>query len=537
MNEGCAIWISGRGATTAHTLVSFHNVNQMIQQYWPQMLNVAVTSEESAICSLLGRFTVPFIQDRPGSFTVMNPRWVILPGMITRRRRPSVTLAHHLIAEQRARSANIAMGGTRPPAFPASRPPAVLSAFEEFLHTSNRPLSTTVPLRRSCYLHSDAADRLISFLPRSTILALRGVSRTTKEWAHKHHPDLLTTLHLTCPLPRYPTRFSSKTLRSLGPGCRQLTIHLLPSATQIHMGSTQDPSPTRQIFNLVNSIQSLRVNAPLTDAFHPLFSLRLALEQAPLKSLTELHFHHLTVPGLLGLRWGGFDAFVDATWMGKKFWRGITSLRIGMTTDWLQWAVHRDQLSLSRRESKMQKARDVYRQGIQMLHDWFFHFSLSGHIRRLVFEWLGSSSSSSSSSSADVQGPNPFLLDAEIGTQEKNSEWFSAPGIQWHGVREIWLGGIQVASSDVIELKSRFEGLETLMVWEALAESRILGTVRSVEGREWLDVDLTDELDVEMVGNGGGKAVGFGELSEREGPVGDEDGGGDSMLCPFVLRL
>ncbi|CAO1597505.1 hypothetical protein XANCAGTX0491_001312 [Xanthoria calcicola] len=308
------------------------------------------------------------------------------------------------------------------------------------------------------------------------------------------------------------------------------------------MGSTQDPSPARQIFNLVNSFQSLRVDAPLTDAFHPLFSLRLTLEQAPLKSLTDLRFHHLTVPGLLGLRWGGFDAFVDATWMGKTFWRGITSLRIGMTADWLQWAHHE---KLSRHEptpAKQQrgkqrpKARDVYRQGIQMLHDWYFQFSLGGHIRRLFFEWLGDDD--------DARGPNPFLLDAEIAKEEKDSGWFSAPGIQWHGVQEIWLGGIQVASSDVAELQMRFAGLETLMVWEELAESRILGTVRSVEGREWLDVDLmTDGLqravdEVEMVGNGGGKAVGFGEVSEREGPVGDEeDGGGDSMLCPFVLRL
>ncbi|KAI4103528.1 MAG: hypothetical protein LQ339_004253 [Xanthoria mediterranea] len=443
----------------------------------------------------------------------------------------------------------MAMVGTRPPAFPTSRPPAVLSAFEEFIQTSNRPLSITVPLHRSCYLHSVAADRLISFLPRSTIFALRAVSLTTKDWAHKHHPDLLTTLHLTCPLPRYSTRFSRKTLYNLGPGCRQLTIQLLPSATQIHMGSTQDPSPARQIFNIVNSFQSLRVNAPLTDAFHPLFSLRLALEQATMKSLTELHFHHLTVPGLLGLRWGGFDAFVDATWMGKTFWRGITSLRIGMTTDWLQWAVHRDhELSLSRHEShpakkqrgKMPKARDVYRQGIQMLHDWYFQFSLGGHIRRLFFEWLGDDDDGDDDD--DARGPNPFLLDAETA-KEKDSEWFSAPGIRWHGVREIWLGGIQVASSDVAELKSRFAGLETLMVWEELAESRIFGTVRSVEGREWLDVDLTTDglqsrLDeVEMVENNGGKAFGVGELSEREGPVGDEDGGGDSMLCPFVLRL
>lgn len=68
----------------------------MIQQYWPQMLNVAVRSENPAIWSIQVRFTVPCIHDRPGSFTVMSRRRMILPCMITRRRRLSIMLAHHL---------------------------------------------------------------------------------------------------------------------------------------------------------------------------------------------------------------------------------------------------------------------------------------------------------------------------------------------------------------------------------------------------------------------------------------------------------
>lgn len=420
---------------------------------------------------------------------------------------------------------------TRPPSVPTSRPPTVLSAFEEFVQASKRPPSIVVPLYHSCYLRSDAADRLISFLPRSTILTLRAVSRTIKNWAHKHHHDLLTALHVTCPLPRSSTRFSSKILCSLGPGCRQLTIHVLPSATQIHVGSMQAPSPARQIFNIVNSFQSLRVDAPLTDAFYPLFSLRLALEQATMKSLTELHFHQLTVPGLLGLRWGGFDAFVDATWMGKTFWRGITSLRVGMTTDWLKWAYQElyHETNAEQRE-RMKRERDIYRQGIQILHDWFFHFSLVDNMRRLCFEWVGAT------------GPNPFLLDDEVA-KEKGSDWFSAPGITWKGVQEVWLGGVYVDTSDVTTMKLRFDGLEKLMVWEELSESIIFGTVRSMGGRDWLDIDLTDDfqrpIDVRMPEKLR-RPLGLGEPIGLEGSVELKemiDDGETSMLCPFVLRV
>ncbi|KAL8858693.1 MAG: hypothetical protein Q9178_004781 [Gyalolechia marmorata] len=390
---------------------------------------------------------------------------------------------------------------------PMTRLPIALSPFEEFVQARKRPLSIIVPFYHSYYIRSRPADYLMSLLPRSTVLILRAVSHTAKNWAHKHHPDLLTRLYVTCPLPRYSTVFSSQTLRNLASGCRLLTIKVFPSAIQIHCGNLQDPSPARQIFNIVNTFKTLRIEAPLTEVFFPLFSLRLALEQARLASLTELHVHQLTVPGLLALRWGGFDAFMDATWMGKTFWRSITSLRIGMTSDWLKWA-SQELYHEQKREQKarMKQRRDIYRQGIQILHDWFFQFSLVENLRRVCFEWVGGN------------GLNPFLLDEQI-LKEEGAKWFSAPEIIWKGVNEVWLGGVYITTSDVTTLKQRFDGLEKLMVWEELAESVIFGTVRIMEGRDWLDIDLTEDLR---------KPVMLKSMV---------DDGIDSLLCPFVLRL
>ncbi|KAL8765431.1 MAG: hypothetical protein Q9209_007499 [Squamulea sp. 1 TL-2023] len=390
---------------------------------------------------------------------------------------------------------------------PVTRLPKALSPFEEFVQARKRPLSIVVPLYHSSYFRSSPADYLLSLLPRTTVLSLRVVSITTKDWVHKHHPDLLTRLYVTCPLAPASIRSSSNTLRTLAHRCHQLTIKVSPSAIQIRIGSMADPSPARQIFNIVNTFKTLRIEGPLTDAFYPFFSLRLALEQATLASLTELHIYQLTVPALLALRWDGFGAFVDATWMGKTFWRSITSLRVEMTSDWLKWAYQELYHEKAMEQNgKMKEERDIYRQGIQILHDWFFHFSLVDKLNRLCFEWVGAT------------GLNPFLLDEKVA-KEEGARWFSAPGIAWKGVKEVWLGGVYIDTSDVTTMKLRFESLEKLMVWEELAESVIFGTVRIMEGRDWLDIDLTDD---------------FQRPKEFKNMAGDEV---DSMLCPFMLEL
>ncbi|KAL9622262.1 MAG: hypothetical protein Q9204_008045 [Flavoplaca sp. TL-2023a] len=248
-----------------------------------------------------------------------------------------------------------------------------------------------------------------------------------------------------------------------------------------------------------------------------------------MESLTEVHFHQLTIPGLLGIRSGGFDSFVDATWMGKKFWRGISSFRVGMTTDWLAWAHQTTAYEIDEEQrGRRKKQRDIYRQSIQILHDWFFLFSLTSNMSRICFEWMG------------AKGPNPFLLDEDV-IKEQGGEWFSAPAIAWTGVKEVWLGGVTVSTFDVTTLKLRFDGLEKLMVWEELADSTMFGTVMAMEGRDWLDIDLIDDLqrpmDVRMSERTREpfRRVEAEVLEQMHERMSSGDDGGDSMMCPLIL--
>ncbi|KAL8727271.1 MAG: hypothetical protein Q9166_006152 [cf. Caloplaca sp. 2 TL-2023] len=391
-----------------------------------------------------------------------------------------------------------------------ARPATELSPLEKMMQGKARPLSIIVHLFQPRYLECNPADQLMSLLPWSTILTLRAVSRTIKDWVHEYHPALLTSLRVTCPLPRFSTHSSSSTLRALAHDCLSLTIKVSPCAVPIPEGSILNPSPARQVFHFLNKFTTLRIEPPTTEAFQPLLSLRLALEAASLKTLKDIHIETLTIQGLLALRWGAFDAFKESVWMGETFWHGITNLRIGMASDWLKYA-HQglEQEHDEEKRLQMKEEREIFRQGIQIMHDWFFQFSVAGKLEKLCFEWV------------DGTGPNPLLLDEEVA-KEEGGRWFSAPGIIWSGVREVWLGGVHIDTLDAKMLKQRFKGLEKLIVWEEMAESEIFGKVMNIAGRDWLDIDLAEfpdePLGVELVN------------------VMDDDRV-HSMICTFILRL
>lgn len=158
--------------------------------------------------------------------------------------------------------------------------PTALSPFEHLLLGTKRPVSMLAHIFHTCYLDTNIADHLITVLPRSTMLTLRAVSPTTKDWVEEHHPDLIKRLRVTCPLPRFSIQASS-TLRRLAVECTHLVIVLLPSATPIPAGTIVKPTPARQIFNFVHNFTSLRIELPTTHAFEPLLSLRQALESGP----------------------------------------------------------------------------------------------------------------------------------------------------------------------------------------------------------------------------------------------------------------
>ncbi|KAI4170884.1 MAG: hypothetical protein LQ343_004648 [Gyalolechia ehrenbergii] len=393
-----------------------------------------------------------------------------------------------------------------------------VSPLEELLLGTEKPASMLIHIYHSFFHPTVPADHLLAVLPNSSLLILRAVSRTTKAWVEEMEPGVLTKLRVPCPLPRFALQVNS-TFRRLSHGCRHLTVKLLPSPTPIPIGSLLNPSPTGQILNIVHNFSSLRIVLPPADAFEPVLSLCLALELTPLKSLVAIHIEPVDLKSLLAFRWGGFNAFSESTWIGQTFWRGLKSLRIGMTTEWLGYA-HKDLESEKDSELKTQLKEEIrlYRQGMQALHDYFFNFSLQDTLETLRFDWVD----------CDGCGPNPLLLDEEV-TKEEGGKWFSAPGLIWKGLKEVWLGRVALSGTDLKTLKERMEGMEKLMVLEPFAAKGIRGKIMKIEGLFWLDVDLKAEIPEPMEDEDAEDLLDTVDENERDR--------GESMVVPFVLQI
>ncbi|KAL8830581.1 MAG: hypothetical protein Q9170_005672 [Blastenia crenularia] len=395
---------------------------------------------------------------------------------------------------------------------------AMLSPFESLMLGAAKPVSMLVHFYHSRFHETTPADHLLAVLPHASILALRCVSHTTKAWVDEEKPDLLKRLRVTCPLPHFALQWNS-TLRRLSHECHHLTIDLLPSAQPIPTGTLIHPSPAGQIFNIVSKFKSLRIDLPPQDAFHPLFSLRLALESASLKALVAFRIELLDIKSLIALTWGGFDSLTDSTWIGQSFWRSLQGIRIGMKTSWLEYD-HEDPHGGQEPKLKMRLREDrkFYRQGIQMLHNYFSHIALQDNLVKLRFDWIGD----------DKIGPNPLLLDEEIAKGE-GAKWFSAPGIMWKALNEVWLTGVKVRGIDVKIMKGRMKALEKLMVWEELAAPEISGELEMIKGKEWINVDLNTSFH---------EPEDFGDV-ENLIDSDDESGHnrGETMVVPFMLRI
>ena len=396
-----------------------------------------------------------------------------------------------------------------------TRPAIILSPLEVLMRGAEKAAPMIIHLYHPSFHGTAPADHLPALLPRSSILALRAGSHTTKGWVDENCPDLLRRLQVTCPLPNSALQWDSP-LRRLSHDCEHLTIKVLPSSTPIFDGTVLNPTPAGQVFNIVYDFSSLRVVLPPANAFEPLLSLRLALESTSLRNLTAIHIEPLDISSLLAIRWGSFDSFTDSSWVGQNFWRGLKSLRIGMKSDWLEYA-HKNVENEQDVEVKvrLKHERNFYRQGIQMLHNFLMHFSLQDTLEVLRFDWA----------EGDRSGPNPLLLDEEVA-KEEGGQWFSAPGLMWKGLREVWLGHVGIKATDITLSKPRLEGLEKMMVWEDSAAAEISGKLEVIDGREWIDVDLNSEMRNPSE-------------DEAEDLFSAEDGGmcdrSSSMVVPFVL--
>ncbi|KAL8865030.1 MAG: hypothetical protein Q9174_007112, partial [Haloplaca sp. 1 TL-2023] len=249
-------------------------------------------------------------------------------------------------------------------------------------------------------------------------------------------------------------------------------------------GTPIAPAPAQQIFNFVHNCSSLHIEVPTSHSFEPLLSLHRALQSGALKSVTHIQFEGLNAAGLLALRWGGFDAFAESTWISASIWRGLTSLSISMKCKDFKLEVPKPDDQASQEEiEKYRKDRQTYRQTAQILHNYFFHFAREGRLEKLQFDWI------------DGIGPNPLLLDVEITMKDDQAwRWFSAPGLKWTSLRDVRLGGVETSGFHVKEMKEHITSLETLKVWEDIAGQELLGKMEKIDGKYWLDVDLQADI-------------------------------------------
>ena len=213
--------------------------------------------------------------------------------------------------------------------------------------------------------------------------------------------------------------------------------------------------------------------------------------------------------------------------------------------------------------------KEKMRMGFKILHD--FLATLAPTVEVLRWEWLDPSPGLTSPSLEMVPGsnfnhpnPNPLLLDLEVvrmGIRERKGQakekemmteeinvakWFSAPGIEWKGLRVVWFCGFEIAEVDLRGLKERARGLKKVILGEVGGKEDDAEYGDGDEGfreeREWVEIDMEgdgDEIlgDIEITGARalhGDDGGDWYEMHAEDGEGGwDEDG--RSMEVPLML--
>ncbi|CAF9933617.1 hypothetical protein IMSHALPRED_009422 [Imshaugia aleurites] len=405
-------------------------------------------------------------------------------------------------------------------------PASPLSPFERLLVHTKPPFSVHIRLYHPTYSPTFPATHLLSFLPLSSKLSLRHLSPTTKAWIDSANPSVFSNLTIHFPL----TIFSPEQLSALhntSPQCQHLTV-TIPQHPSPPKPSDVPPLPP------FPRLTHLHLTALDHDPFPNLLSLRLALQSANIPLLTHLTLTNLSIPGILALRWGPFTAFGDAGWTGANIWHRLESLDVRATGWWdeaPQLQEHETQhhsilnADAEASETEPEKARrhkEDWRTGTRVLHDWLHSFAADASLRHFRFEWIGG------------EGPNPFLLD-DIVARDGKKEWFSAPGIRWNGLREVWLGNIVVTVGDVRCLKERMAGLERIVVAPEFLDAGLGGRLLvDGDGRMWVQVDVEGESVGEWVEVWSEPVEAIRRGSYGEGLVGEDR---KSMVLPFILDL
>ncbi|KAI4160314.1 MAG: hypothetical protein LQ342_005810 [Letrouitia transgressa] len=399
-----------------------------------------------------------------------------------------------------------------------------LSHLESLVLVKNEPAPVVTRQYHPNFSFSTPANRLLSLLPRNLRLSLRVVSTIVKTWVEDSSPALLSRLQVDYPrsdasdgplLTAIPDRLLQH--------CQHLIISLLPSTTRYPQINSANTATV--VSSNLKGISNIRLIPPTTNSFYPLLDFPQGLQINFCENVTHLHAEPLSLSGLYALRRGNFTSFSSSTWTDAIFWRKLKSVRIGMVSEWIRYKHESSDTDATKEDLK--RKEESYRQGIQVLHDFVFQFSLSHNLEVLHFEWLDA---------GQAGGPNPLLLPYVVG-EGKSAPWFSAQATRWKGLNEVHLGGTRVSKEDAGRMLRLIDGLERMLVWAEMAERDLSGKMVFEEAKKWLVVNIGG-IDQPAVSKHQHGSVNTGEgLGMDEVDVAKEGNNGESMVVPFKLDI
>lgn len=305
--------------------------------------------------------------------------------------------------------------------------------------------------------------RLLSFLPISSLLALRLVSITTKFWAESGPRSIFSTLFLSFPFdakdyasnPRNPPHEVTKI-------CETLVVNItgsktaLTTAYNIFWGSETLPT--------FSSVTHLHLNAPPSDSFWPLLEFRMFMQAVDFPRLKRVSVDGLSFEGVKALRWGPLTSYIDLDWGSSVMWQQLTNLDISLTP-----SMGVADLGVS--EGGMQ--------AVMILHNWIGSFG-ENKFEKVRFMWL-----------EGQEGPNPFLLE-DMAEMYGSREELDMPSIKWRGCKEIWLGGVSLGAEDIQKMAKRVKGLIRVVISMSMLGREVKEGERKVSSRdqEWVMLDV-----------------------------------------------
>lgn len=301
------------------------------------------------------------------------------------------------------------------------------------------------------------------------------MSRATRAWIDTAEPSVFARICISFPLEKTPVEALSA-LNGIASDCRHLTVCLNDNNDNepTHPGSTALP--------LMPWLTDIRLKCPNFDAFYPLLSFRHAIEYQNLQFLTHFEIHDLTFESIRALRWGTFSSYGNSDAAGTSIWRRLKHLDIKMLPCCL--AVGKTEFigkeTAELKSARLTKEKEDRRTGFKVLHDWLKSFASTDHLETLKFEWK------------DYDGPNPLLLDLKA-TDGPAEKWFSAPKIEWTGLKEVHLRGVKVTEADMVELHKRMKDLRTLIAQPGRLSPPINAREVVLDNRKSMEI-LTNRL-------------------------------------------